>query len=230
MMMGSRRWMWRALTPVVLLPIALAPGAAGQPRSDCFDRLPTERVTLNLRDASIQTTLRLLAQQYKVNMVVTDEVKGQVTLDFFRVPARDVFQAIIDAAVLRCVVAGDVMRVSTLGRLRAEEEERVKTQEAQLRLEADTRKKILEARRAEEEFAELAARGPIREEAIRLHYADAEEVAKTLQGILGLVPQGAAAAKGPDLPPLHPGEKLRINLRRRSRRYARRWRTANRTG
>ena len=170
-----------------------AGGAAAQAQNDCLDRLPTERVTLNLRDASIQTTLRLLAQQYKVNMVVTDEVKGQLTLDFFRVPAREVFQAIIDSANLRCVAAGDVLRVSTLARLKAEEEERAKTQEAQIRLDADTRRKLVEARRAEEEFAELTARGPIREETIRLQYADAEEVARTIQGILGLSPQGATA-------------------------------------
>jgi type IV pilus assembly protein PilQ len=82
-------------------------------------------------------------------------------------------------------------------RLRAEEEDRVKAREGELRLEADTRKKIVEARRAEEELGELAARGPIREETIRLHYADAEDVAKTLQGILGIAPQGATQAAVP---------------------------------
>ena len=51
----------------------------------CADRLPLERITLNLRDANVQTTLRLLAQQYRVNMIVTDEVKkngfGAVDMD-----------------------------------------------------------------------------------------------------------------------------------------------------
>jgi type IV pilus assembly protein PilQ len=156
--------------------------------------LPAERVTLNLRDASVPTALRLLAQQYKVNMLVTEDVRGQVTLDFFRVPAHDVFQAIIDASNLRCVVSGDVLRVSTMTRLRTEEEDRVKAREGELRLEADTRRRIVEARRAEEELGELAARGPIREETIRLQYADAEDVAKTLQGILGITPQGTGQA------------------------------------
>jgi type IV pilus assembly protein PilQ len=156
--------------------------------------MPAERVTLNLRDASVPTALRLLAQQYKVNMLVTEDVRGQVTLDFFRVPAHDVFQAIIDAGNLRCVVSGDVLRVSTMTRVRTEEEDRVKAREGDLRLEADTRRKIVEARRAEEEFAELASRGPIREETIRLQYADAEDVAKTLQGILGITSQGTGQA------------------------------------
>jgi type IV pilus assembly protein PilQ len=176
--------------------VLLLPGgpAAAQPQDACASRLPAERVTLNLRDASVPTALRLLAQQYKVNMLVTEDVRGQVTLDFFRVPAHDVFQAIIDAANLRCVVSGDVLRVSTMTRLRTEEEDRVKAREGELRLEADTRRKIVEARRAEEDLAELAARGPIREETIRLHYADAEDVAKTLQGILGITSQGTGQA------------------------------------
>ena len=195
--MRSRTQMLRALSGLAL--VLLLPGgpAAAQPRDACAGRLPAERVTLNLRDASVPTALRLLAQQYKVNMLVTDDVRGQVTLDFFRVPAHDVFQAIIDAGNLRCVVSGDVLRVSTMTRLRTEEEDRVKAREGELRLEADTRKKIVEARRAEEELAELAARGPIREETIRLHYADAEDVAKTLQGILGIAPQGTGQAAVP---------------------------------
>jgi len=175
---------------VAVLLFAVGGAAAQQPESACIARLPTDRVTLNLREANIQTTLRLLAQQYRVNMVVTEEVKGTVTLDFFRVPAREVFQSIIDAGNLRCVVAGEVLRVSTGARVKAEEEDRNKLQESRLRLEADTRKKIVEARKAEEELQELNARGPIVEETIRLHYADAEIVARTIQGILGLPPEG----------------------------------------
>ena len=194
MTMRSRTQMLRALSGLAL--VLLLPGgpAAAQPQDACASRLPAERVTLNLRDASVPTALRLLALQYKVNMLVTEDVRGQVTLDFFRVPAHDVFQAIIDAGNLRCVVSGDVLRVSTMTRLRTEEEDRVKAREGELRLEADTRRKIVEARRAEEELGELAARGPIREETIRLHYADAEDVAKTLQGILGILPQGTGQA------------------------------------
>ena len=194
MTMRSRTQMLRALSGLAL--VLLLPGGPAAPQSQdaCASRLPAERVTLNLRDASVPTALRLLAQQYKVNMLVTEDVRGQVTLDFFRVPAHDVFQAIIDAGNLRCVVSGDVLRVSTMTRVRTEEEDRVKAREGDLRLEADTRRKIVEARRAEEEFAELASRGPIREETIRLQYADAEDVAKTLQGILGITSQGTGQA------------------------------------
>ena len=73
---------------VITLALALlALPAAALAQGPCADRLPAERITLNLRDANVQTTLRLLAQQYRVNMIVTDEVKGTVTVDFYQVPA-----------------------------------------------------------------------------------------------------------------------------------------------
>ncbi len=49
-------------------------------------------------------------------------------------------------------------------------------------------------------MAELIARGPIREETIRLRYADAEEVAKTIQGILGIRPSGSGAFASAPVP------------------------------
>jgi len=171
-----------------------AAGAAAQPIPEgCLERLPTDRVTLNLRDASVQTTLRLLAQQYRVNMVVTDEVKGAVTLDFFKVPAREVFAAILGAGSLRCTVVGEVLRISSYARAKADEEDREKQEAARLALAANVRKAEAEAKEAQgraardaERDARLAARGPVRDEIIQLRYADAEEVARTLSGILGV--------------------------------------------
>jgi type IV pilus assembly protein PilQ len=187
-----------SLLALSFLLAGLSHAVAQEPQDGCLARLPGDRVTLNLREANIQTTLRLLAQQYRVNMVVTEDVKGTVTLDFFRVPARQVFQSIIDAGNLRCVVMGEVLRVSSVGRVKAEEDERTKARDAQLRLEADTRRKIIEAKQAEDKAAELAARGPVREEIIRLRYADAEEVARTVAGILGIRGvQGGFAAPVP---------------------------------
>src|SRR5215470_12369116 len=121
----------RPLLAIIPAALLAAVSATAQPSRDgCLAQLPTDRVTLNLRDANIQTTLRLLAQQYRVNMVVTDEVKGSVTLDFFKVPVREVFQNIIDAGNLRCVMAGEVLRISSAARVKAEEEEREKREAA----------------------------------------------------------------------------------------------------
>jgi type IV pilus secretin PilQ/predicted competence protein len=199
-----------------------AQGCLDQLPPDQKSRLEQQRISLNLRDASIPTTMRLLAQQYRLNMLITDDVTGNITLDFFQVPARDVFQAIIDAARLDCAVVGNALRVSTSKRLRGEQEERAKLeaeeskraadlrkaeQEAEARRqEAEARRQEAEARRAENQAkqAELDARGPVREETIRLRYADAETLAVTIRGILGLgLPGGPGPVPLPQLSQLY---------------------------
>jgi type IV pilus assembly protein PilQ len=177
---------------------ALAAGSA-QAQPACRDRIPTDPITLNLREANLATTLRLLAQQFRVNVLVTDEVAGAVTLDFFQVPARDVFQALVDAGALRCAVADNVLRVSSAARVQKEEDERAKAADARRRADAEAQKSLIEARQREAEFERGRARGPVREVSIRLFYADAEEVARTLQGILGLPVEGAPAQPPPGI-------------------------------
>jgi type IV pilus assembly protein PilQ len=122
-----------------------------------------------------------------------------VTLDFFQVPARDVFQALVEAGGLRCTVSQNVLRVSSAARFQKEEEERAKADDARRRAEAETQKRLVEARKEEADFERARARGPVREVTIRLFYSDAEEVAKTLQGILGLPVEGAPVAPTPGI-------------------------------
>ena len=193
--MGSWKRFGGARTAPGLLVVALLlapPGAGAQPA--CYARLPAEPLTLGLRDASVQTTLRLLAQQYRINMLVTDDVTQRVTVDFFQVPVRDVVQSIIDSTGLSCVDQAGVLRVSSVARLKAEQDERMKQLEDRGRAEAELRKRELENQREQIEVDQLRARGPITERTIRLRYADAEEVARTLVGILGLPPQGLGPA------------------------------------
>jgi type IV pilus assembly protein PilQ len=181
------------------LLLLLLPSPAVVAQDACYGRLPSELVSLNLRDANVQTTLRLLAQHYRINMVVTDEVSGSVTLDFFRVPVRDVFQAIIESANLQCVEQGVALRVSTAERIQREEAARAgasvagKVREAELKVrEADARVKIREAEAKDREAELVKERGPVKEEMIKLQYADAELAAATIRAILGLRSTGGA--------------------------------------
>jgi type II secretory pathway component HofQ len=169
---------------------------------DCYERLPTDPINLALRDASTQNTLRLLAQNYKVNMVVTDDVTGTVTLDFYRAPVRDVFQGILDANGLVCVRQGELLRVSTSDRLVKDERGRADALVSRATREADVNRRIDEAQKgaadsaiklAESQVtqknAELQAqRGDIRQEIIRLRYQDPGVVAKTVAAIVGIGP------------------------------------------
>ena len=197
------------LAAVFVLPPLLASQAAGQaptpsaPRpGTCYDRLPTDPINLSLRDASTQSTLRLLAQNYKVNMVVTDDVTGTVTLDFFRAPVRDVFQAILDASSLVCVRQGELLRVSTADRLVKDEKGRADAQVLGATRDLEVSKRIADIQKQAADAAVqtaasevqrkqadlLAKRGDIKQEIIRLKYADAGVIAKTVAAMVGIGP------------------------------------------
>ena len=169
----------------------------------CYERLPTDPVNLALRDASTQSTLRLLAQNYRVNMVVTDDVVGTVTLDFYRAPVRDVFQAILDANGLVCVKQGELLRVSTSERVVKDEKGRVDAMVSSATRDANVSKRVSDAQKDEatsaielakkqstQKDAEIQAkRGDIRQEIIRLKYQDPGVVAKTVAAIAGIGPK-----------------------------------------
>jgi type IV pilus assembly protein PilQ len=192
----------RTVTLAVLGPALLAFlwTAPARAQDRCLARLPAEPVSVNLREANLQTALRVLARQYRINVVITEEVTGSVTLDFFQVPVRDVFRSVLEAANLQCTEVGSALRISTVARVKQEEDERARVEDARSRAEVETRRKQIEAQREQAELDLIVARGPIREETIRLHYADAEDVARTLQGILGLPPEGVTP---PPLPVLY---------------------------
>ena len=98
-----------------------------------------------------------------------------------------------------------MIRIVSTEQLTKEREAQARVEEAKRKAEIETRTKLAEAaaqgsrggepagsrRRRPPRRPRLA--GPLREEVIRLSYADPEEVAKTLQGILGIPPRGHPA-------------------------------------
>jgi type IV pilus assembly protein PilQ len=183
----------------LFLLTALLP-TIGRAQETCRDRLPADLTTIDLRGADVQTTLRLLAERYRISLLVSPDATGLVTVGLYEVPVRDAFEALVRTAGLVCVVRDGILVVAPLERLRKEAEATREQQRKESASEADARKKVLEARREEIALAEAQARGPLREETIRLIYADAVDVAKTLIGILGLPPTGVLLP-----PPPSPG-------------------------
>jgi type IV pilus assembly protein PilQ len=174
------------------LLMVVSPAMAQQAPEACRDRLPMDRTTLELRAADVPTTLRLLAERFRVSLLVTPEAGGVVTMNLYEIPVRDVFDTVVRMAGLTCSVRDGILVVSATERLREqerkEEEARLRADHARVQAEAEARKRQVEARREEADFAAAQARGPLREEMIRLVYADAKDVAETLQGILGIRP------------------------------------------
>jgi len=87
-------------------------------------------VSIDLKDADVHNVLRLLADVSKLNIVATDDVAGKVTLRLFDVPWDQALDIVLQVMNLESVQEGNVIRISTVKRLREEREELRKAQEA----------------------------------------------------------------------------------------------------
>jgi type IV pilus secretin PilQ/predicted competence protein len=89
-----------------------------------------QHVSLDFKDADVHNVLRLLAEVSKLNIVATDDVRGKVTLRLFDVPWDQAFDIVLQVLSLESTQEGNVLRISTVRRLREEREELRKAQEA----------------------------------------------------------------------------------------------------
>jgi len=89
------------------------------------------RISLDLKDADLPNVLRLFADVAKVNILVTEEVKGKVTLRLINVPWDQALDIILVTNNLGMEWVGNVIRISTLERLQKEKEARAQTKVAE---------------------------------------------------------------------------------------------------
>ena len=167
-------------------------------------------ISLDFKDADVVNLLRILAAESGRNIVAGEDVKGKASVSLRNVTWEQALDTILEVRGLAKVERAGVIRIISLDQLTKEREALARVEEAKRRAEIETRTKLAEAQLKEADLAakraaaeaaaeELRARGPVREETIRLSYADAEEVARTLQGILGLPPEGVIPAPQPQL-------------------------------
>jgi type IV pilus assembly protein PilQ len=165
-------------------------------------------ISLDFKDADVVNLLRILAAESGRNIVIGDDVKGKMSIALRNVPWDVALETVMEARGLQRVEKENVLRIVSTDQLIREREARAKVEESKLKAELDIRAKQAEAVMKEQEAqqkkiaaeaaaAEAAARGPLREETIRLSYADPEDVARTLQGILGIPAEGIQAASTP---------------------------------
>ncbi|HYB71348.1 MAG TPA: secretin N-terminal domain-containing protein [Candidatus Bathyarchaeia archaeon] len=168
-------------------------------------------ISLDFKDADVVNLLRILAAESGRNIVVGDDVKGRVTISLRNVTWEQALDTILEVRGLAKVERDGVIRIVSLDQLTKEREAQARVEAARRNAEIDTRTKLAEAQIKETELAtkklaadaaaaEAAARGPLREEVIRLSYADPDDVAKTLQGILGIPPSGTQAIPSTVIP------------------------------
>ncbi len=153
-------------------------------------RGPRPPITLEFKDADIVSLLRVLATEGGRNIVIGEDVKGKMSISLRNVAWELALQTILESRGLERVERDGILRIATREQLTKEAESTIRMRDVEAKLAESSRKPEL--------------RGPLREETIRLYYTDAEEVAKTLQGILGIEGDGArpVRATGPTTGPI----------------------------
>jgi hypothetical protein len=165
-------------------------------------------ISLDFKDADVVNLLRILAAESGRNIVSGDDVKGRVSISLKNVTWEQALDTILEVRGLAKVEKDGVIRIVSIEQLTKEKEALTRVEAAKRNAEIETRTKMAEAQLKETELAtrklaadaaaaEQQARGPLREEVIRLSYADPVEVALTLQGILGIPPEGVQVATAP---------------------------------
>ena len=90
-------------------------GEAGEElKAAPIKELPTQLVSLKMRQADVKTVLRSLARIVDKNVLVKSEIKGEMTIDFHDVPWNQAFNGILRTQGLTYVWEGDIIRVITL--------------------------------------------------------------------------------------------------------------------
>lgn len=137
--------------------------------------LPTQKVSLKMRNADVKSVLRALARAADVNILVKDDVKWNTSVDFSATAWDQVFNGLLKAYGLTYAWEGDILRVMTLD----DKEQALK----------------LETLREKQQAQELAVKTsePLSTVVIAIDYADAKGLRDNLQEFLPKDKEGKAA-------------------------------------
>ena len=125
-----------------------------------------QKISLDLQEVDIRNVLRLLADVTGKNIVVEPGVSGKVTLKVDNVPWDQVLELILKINELDHVMEGNVLRIATAAKLKAEFERKREAVEAQKELMAAAR--------------DL---GEISTEYLQVNYADVGDISAQIDSI-----------------------------------------------
>jgi type IV pilus assembly protein PilQ len=139
---------------------------------------PTSKVSFDFMDADVRNVLRVLSDVSKKNIVISEDVKGKVTIKLENVTYDEALDVILQSNDLARIDEGNVIRVVTAKRF-YDERDRYRKDRAEILKEKDTKQKL------EEEFVT---------ENLFLNYLDATDVGVMLRGVPGM--PGTAGTAG----------------------------------
>ena len=76
--------------------------------------LPTNKISLKMRQADVKAVLRALARGVGINILMKNEIKGEVSVDFEGVPWDQAFNSITRSQGLSYNWEGDILRIMTV--------------------------------------------------------------------------------------------------------------------
>lgn len=129
-------------------------------------KLPGENVTLRLSDAPVDAVLRAMARAAGLNMLISDTVRGQMSVDIQNVPWNHAFASIVESRGLAWSWDGDILRIRSM-------------EDIQNEIELSKRLQALQVQRLGEGRA-----GPLANRIIKINYADAEKLSDNLVDFL----------------------------------------------
>jgi type IV pilus assembly protein PilQ len=151
---------------VVAEKVPVIEAAGPMPSPDMPKAFTGQKISLDLQEVDIRNVLRLLADVTGKNLVVEPGVSGKVTLKVDNVPWDQVLELILKINELDQVMEGNVIRIATAAKIKAELERK--------KDEAEARKQLAAAAR------DL---GEISTEYLQVNYADVGDISAQINNV-----------------------------------------------
>jgi len=117
-----------------------------------------ERITLDFQNADIHNVLRIIADVSGLNIVTSDEVKGNITIRLKDVPWDQALDVVLESKDLGKMEVGNVVRIDAADKIKKAQERKLESQKTEEQLE------------------------PLVTSVIPVNFAKASDIAKTIKG------------------------------------------------
>ncbi|MDX8387226.1 MAG: type IV pilus secretin PilQ [Ghiorsea sp.] len=117
------------------VPEKIAVAARGKGESEGAFSYSGEKVTFDFKDIDIRNALKLIAEMSDLNIIMSDDVTGTLTMRLVDVPWDQALELILSARGLGKEQTGNVLRVAPVEVLRAEYESKIQARKGSLQLE-----------------------------------------------------------------------------------------------
>ena len=98
---------------------------------DTVKKLPTKIINLTMRQAELKAVLRALAKSVDYNLLVKNDLKGEVSVDFHSVPWDQAFTGLLKTHGLSYAWEGNVIRVMTSDDMEQELKQKINMRDIQ---------------------------------------------------------------------------------------------------